>query len=971
MNKKNFFLIWIITIFVFGQAYAGQLSSVDYQKIDPSLAVIIDHPDMQPLIFQQTIKKPFAQNKRINVILKTTLSRSELNNLKISVFAKIGEIVTASVPLSEIVNIIKTPEIKYIQLPKAARTRNDMSVPEIGVPQTRSQFGLTGRGIIIGIVDTGIDWRHEDFRNADGTTRIKALLDFSDPGDTNGDEILDGTGPYGGTLYTEADINNAINGTFTVSESDVVGHGTHVAGSAAGNGFATDNGVPAETYVGVAPEADLVIVKGTRTLGSRNFLDFDYINAANFIDSLAISMNKPYVANLSLGGSNGPHDGKDLSEQALDILVGSGIKGKSIVISAGNDGEQAIHSSGTFSGGTNRFEIDFNIPSYIPNSSNMDDYVIFEAWYEAANSYQVSVISPNNNVIGPVSSGNESGRDTNEGAVFISNARGGPSTLNGDKQIQIQVYDYSSSNFPRQGTWKIVFEGTSGRFDLWLAGSSMGAQITSNIDNSMIAGTPGTSFNAITVGSYITKTNWTDLDGNSLYIPGLVSGAASGFSSPGPTRDNRIKPEICAPGELIAASYSSDAAPGSYYSMFYSGSPSYPNAYVARDNKHAISQGTSFSAPHVAGTVALMLQQNPNLDAIQIRDAIIQSARTDNFTTSQNKWGYGKLDAYEAVQYIIDNPPVTSLNLSVFQNPALTQYIDFYLIAKSSLQGTPAATIQIGTGSPVSLAMTQLESLLYKGEYVLTESGTATLTVNATIQGENEETLLKYFNVTLLKVNVGGSINYENLSLNIAQNSIHKNSYFTVFSETISDSEPELKQISKSFKIGPAGYNFDEPVQIQMTYSDHLPTEYDESQISIYKLLDENWHKIPCQVNLTSNTVTANISQLGVFALFYDKNDTDPVAPVTYSLSQNYPNPFNANTNISFYLPKETEASLKVFNIKGELIKTLKTGKLHQGYHDVLWDGKNDLLQSVSSGVYFFRLSNYEFSATQKMILIK
>ncbi|UCE08300.1 MAG: S8 family serine peptidase, partial [bacterium] len=567
------------------------------------------------------------------------------------------------------------PDIIYIAGPRVVSIHNDVSVPEIRATQARQQYNLTGKGVIIGIIDTGIDWRHPDFRNSDGTTRIKALLDFSDPGDIDEDGDLDGSDQFGGTLYTEQEINNALNGIGTVNEKDIVGHGTHVAGSAAGNGRATGNGIPAGTYVGVAPQADLIIVKATRESGSINFEPTDYVNAIAFVDSIAKALNQPYVINLSLGGSLGPHDGKDLSEQAIDnFLSDPDSEGKAIIVSAGNDGDKNIHASGTFGNGVTDIETKFSIPSYTPEPEHISDYILFEGWYKGIFNYSVKLVTPSGANYGPVSSGREGAFQTDDGAIYISNAKGGLSNLNGDKQILIQIYDLDEAKPPTKGEWKIIIIGSAGRFDLWLSGSSMDATISSNIDRSMIAGTPGTAFNAITVGAYVTKKRWTDLDGNHLQKPNLIINSASSFSSPGPTRDGRIKPEITAPGEMIAASYSADAPPGGAHSIFKSSDSRWPNAFIARDGKHGLSQGTSFAAPHVAGTIALMVQQHPNKTPGEIRQSIILTARTDSYTSSvpNDKWGYGKLDALAALQLLSVEKPVSEsmvpISMELHQN---------------------------------------------------------------------------------------------------------------------------------------------------------------------------------------------------------------------------------------------------------------------------------------------------------------
>ena len=676
MKIKMVILVVFLTASMLNNpVHPGELSSENYRKLDAKLSFLIDHPEMKSLLYTQMAGlKPSQNISKINVLIKTDLNRSALNKFGIQVHGQIGDIVTATLTMDQIQGIVAHPQISYIQGPGTVSIHNDVSTSEIKAVQTRQQYSLTGKGIIIGIIDTGIDWRHADFRNPDGTTRILAILDFSDPGDSDGDGDLDGPDRFGGTLHTEQEINNALNGYGTVSEKDVVGHGTHVAGSAAGNGRATGNGVAAGTYVGVAPEADLIIVKATRVNGIY-FDPFDFTNGLIFIDEFATSLNKPYVINLSLGGQIGPHDGKDLSEQAIDnLLTGQSAKGHAVVVSAGNDGNQSIHASGTFSGSQTNIETKFDVPSYTPNSETSDDYVVFEGWYDGNSNYSIKVTSPSGESVGPVNSGKESARDTQDGAIVVDNAKGGAEAINGDKQFIIQIFDNTKTKPPKNGTWKINISGSSGRFDLWLSGSTMNASISSNLDTEMTIGTPGTAFKAITVGAYITKTRWTDLNGNILQNPNLVLNNASGFSSQGPTRDNRLKPEIAAPGELIAASYSADAPPTGEYSIFKSSYTQWPNAYIARDGKHGLSQGTSFAAPHVAGAIALMLQKSPDKTPDEIKQAITTTARTDNFTGSvpNQTWGYGKLDVLSAFQIVsVSDPRVETLvpkSVELYQN---------------------------------------------------------------------------------------------------------------------------------------------------------------------------------------------------------------------------------------------------------------------------------------------------------------
>ncbi len=968
-----FVFIFLITM----TAIPGEISSLNYHKIDPRLAIMLENPEMKSLVYtQMTGRQLFKNITRLNVLMKTELDQSAFEKFSVKVQAKIGDIVTATVPIEQIATLVNHPRIFYIQSPSTASIHCDVSMPEIGAIETRNQYNLSGKGVIVGIIDTGIDWRHLDFRKSDGSTRIIALLDFSDPGDFDGDGELDGPDQYGGTLYTEQEINNALNGIGTVNEKDLVGHGTHVAGIAAGNGRATGKGVPAETYVGVAPEADLIIVKGTRELGGFNFESTDYINAIAFIDSIADALNKPYVVNLSFGGSQGPHDGQDLSEQAIDnLLAGAYNQGKAVVVSAGNEADKNIHASGTFGSGITEIETIFTVPPYTAKPENIDDYIVFEGWYKATLNYSVKIVTPGGKNYGPISSEREGGFQTDEGTIYISNAKGGPSNLNGDKQILIQIYDFEAAKPPKEGDWKIVVAGSSGRFDLWLSGSSIDdVAITSNIDPSMILGTPGTAFYVITVGSYITKKQWIDLDGKSVGFQGLVLGDASSFSSPGPTRDGRTKPEVAAPGELIASSYSVDAPPSGEYSIFNSGNSDIPNGYICQDGKHAVTMGTSFAAPHISGVIALMLQKSPQLPSSQIKAALIASTRTDKYTLTvpNNKWGYGKVDALAATQYITGQLPEKKLTVSIFQNPAITQYIDFYLISKYALEGTPTTTIQIGGSTPENITMTAIESNIYKGDYQFAVDGTATLKIIATIQGEPSATLTEYFGVKLLKANSGGMIGFDKVNLSVPPNNHSLDTYFTIIPNEQNSVSDKLLVIGPAYQIGPIKYAFTQSAALTFSYDDEDLANLDELKLGIYVFEYGYWKRLNSSIDKKNNIVAATIDRLGIFRLCYDpNNEITSNLPIEFNLCQNYPNPFNTNTTIEYEIPYDAQISIKIFNLEGKLVMTLFDGVQRAGYHKTIWDGQNGNKQPAASGLYVCQFISEKFSMTRKMLLLK
>lgn len=574
-----------------------------------------------------------------NVLLHVTGEPSDLVHLGVQTTARVGDVMAAHMPLDQLDEVVALDGIVYAQAARRLRIHNEVSVPQTGARLAQLDFGATGQGVLIGYIDTGIDFRHADFRESDGSTRIKYLLDLSDPGDIDGDGLLDGLDDFGGTVYTETQINAALSGTGVVNQRDIVGHGTHGAGSAAGSGLAVDRGVPPGTYAGMAPEADLIVVKAARDNSNPGaFEGQDVVAGLQFVDEKASELGRPYVVNLSLGDHYGAHDGSSLEERAIDQLVGAGVPGKAVVISAGNEGGFNIHAGGWVpDGGTH--EVSFLV-SYA-------SYVLIDIWYSGQDVFRIGVRNPDGRGQDPIEvlPGGSSCVGVGSNAVCVFSE---PINVhNGDKEIVVLIEPAGGAGFIEPGgEWRFILHGwhvRNGRFDAWVVD---GAEFVSDLEaEGRRVAMPGTARNAITVGAHVSRDRWVDVRGRQRQTFVTVGELAS-FSSDGPTRDGRQKPEITAPGQYIGSSYSADAPAGSLYSMFSS------DSWVLWDGLHAIGQGTSFSAPHVTGAVALIFERNPTLDAIQVREILTSTARADDFTgpVPNAAWGFGKLDVYAALK---------------------------------------------------------------------------------------------------------------------------------------------------------------------------------------------------------------------------------------------------------------------------------------------------------------------------------
>ena len=557
---------------------------------------------------------PETGGEAVAVLVKTSEGVRGDRFLGYPVYASAGSILSMSVPLNELVSLASSDDVVYVEPAWRAEPSLDASAAAVGADVVHAApWSVRGDGVVIGIVDTGVDYSHLDFRyDADGdgfeeSSRILAILDQTD-------------GLFGVT-YSRAEIEADLAAGHgadagTVRQSDDDGHGTHVAGIAAGDGSSSPGG-----YVGMAPEAWIVVVKTT-------FFTSDILAGAEFVFDQAAALGLPAVVNLSLGGHDGPHDGTSLFEQGLDDLVGP--PGRAIVVSAGNEGDEAIHAGGTLQG-------------------NSDDFVVeaggWEAeltlWYPGSSQFTITVVPPNDAPI-IVPAGTSSGYQmTADGIAYVDNASTGLNPGNGDREVFIRFSGVTSGD-----RWRVqvtdVFGG--GRYDAWVTAggaSIVGGDSFSTIDE------PGNAAEVLTVGSFNTKATWPSMSGDQDETAGYPTGVLSRFSSQGPTRDGRTKPDLCAPGAWIAAPLSIDG---------------YLFAYLTLpDGVHAMELGTSMAAPHVSGAAALLFTVDPTLTGAEIRQLLTEGATQDTYTgTVPNmRWGWGKLNVLTSIEGLGDpEPPV-------------------------------------------------------------------------------------------------------------------------------------------------------------------------------------------------------------------------------------------------------------------------------------------------------------------------
>lgn len=527
----------------------------------------------------------------------------------------------------------------------------------------------TGKGVVMGIVDTGADFNHPDFRDASDVSRVVRFWDQTMPDDANSPQ------PYGyGFVWDSLSISNG-----TCTSNDSGGHGSTVTGQAAGNGLANGQNK------GMAPEATLIIVK---TNFNRSNWTLTVADACDYIFKVADTLGMPAVVNLSLGSYFGSHDGDDPASEMIETLLDEH-PGRIVVAAAGNSGGLAAYHQRSFVTSDTNFVWFSNRPTGQFGTNS----IFFELWTDLSDAtfdfaFGADTEGPAWDFRGRTAF--HSATEDLNGVIYDTIWN------NGNRIATIEVYmDQVGTNLQFQllayidsTNYRYRFETTgSGRYDLW-SGSDFGlnsmytsapplAEFPDSIfyvapdKNQSIVSSWNCSEKVISVANFQNRSGHINKNLTPIYYPTRVGDLAPS-SSKGPNRRDIQKPNISASGDMSLSAFP----------LYMLNNPA-NNIQIDSNGWHGRNGGTSLASPVIAGIAALYLERCSRATYQDFMTDLENTAYTDAFTGTvpNNAFGHGKAHGLNTLlEQVI--PPTPTIILD-FVNDALiapnSSYYEWYL----------------------------------------------------------------------------------------------------------------------------------------------------------------------------------------------------------------------------------------------------------------------------------------------------
>lgn len=614
--KRSFFYLLCLC--------ASVLSFASQQQLSPATKLWLQSRHLSSAMSESdSLVEAFVafDNPRVSALL-------EQSGAKVN--ARFSDFATVSIPASKVSALSDVAGVKKIDVSNrvhlltnmAASTTEALAVHEgIDLPAA-----FTGKGVVVGVVDVGIDFNHRVFLDAALSNRVKRVyLPYSTQGT-----------PVDGLPGSEFAGDAIKNLTCDINGS----HGTHTSGIAAGSSVQSTVGTSTVCYRGMAPDADLVLC----ALGN-DLSEVSVVNAVEYIARYAAAENKPCVINMSLGNHDGPHDGTGFMARAFDEIVAKYPR-VIIVVAAGNEGETAMYVRKTISPQSSLSTILGNSNAEVDawNSSSKPFAVQFHLFdrNNATLVYSTDVIHADTTI---TSTANEQiakiAKSGNIAVTFSENDVTGHSRIffKSTMRLNTSYYigiTYNSADETDLRVWECT--GSSSFQSFGMPGFTAGSDECSISDMA-------TGKHTISVGAYVNRRSHLNYQGSIVTDTYADVGSISYFSSSGVDVNGVPHPFITAPGTAVVSSVNSHLALSASCAMIV------PDA-TGRSCYWGVMSGTSMATPCVTGIVALWLEANPYLNVQQVKEVMVASADVPA-DASNIRWGNGKINARKGIQIVL------------------------------------------------------------------------------------------------------------------------------------------------------------------------------------------------------------------------------------------------------------------------------------------------------------------------------
>jgi hypothetical protein len=600
-----------------------------------------------------------AESPCIDVLLKLAPDADEsalLQRYGAELLSRVGRVLVVRMPTAQVLPLADEAEVVRIEAERMPRPLLNMVPAQIGADRASASDNelpqaFTGKGVVVGIVDSGFDFIHPFFRDASGKTRITWAADY-----------------LNGKTYTTAET---VTSAMHSSDATKMYHGTHVAAIAAGSRVEDADWDTPTAYRGIATEADIAEGAINSEITASGLSSATSVQAFNDIFEYASSQGKPCVINYSLGDAMSFVNNRQLEEEAITTLLQT--PGRALVVASGN------------AGGTKR------LAHKTAETTKGGCGVCFNDYEQYGTFFGVELkLSDDQTVTLRYTDG---GYQTNKGSKTVSTAElaKGTSFKLGTKQISAQSKGKSddgynvvyvtaglTTTFLTSERILITIEGEG---DAWIYADPLCAQLENiaSLDGHSLAtdgysvawpammpqvvtvGNVAHRFQIVTMankyasqGGAVTPTDLTDMESTK------GEGYLARSSSVGPTLSGGTKPDVCAPGVNIVSAQNYFIDDDTYYSLAGWDIAALDTEYETWGGLsgyfHIMAQtGTSMSAPAVTGAIALWMQADPTLTTETIKDIIAHSSRQPDseLTYPNNQYGYGEIDAYQGLLYML------------------------------------------------------------------------------------------------------------------------------------------------------------------------------------------------------------------------------------------------------------------------------------------------------------------------------